>query len=80
MDRYNKALSEIRRAVAWHFGNVKSYFEFAYFKQEMKLCLNPVGKSYSVCGLLQNAHTCLYEDEVAEVFGTQPPTLQEYFL
>ena len=45
----------------------------------MKLCLSPVENIYSICGLLQNAHTCLYEDKVAEVFGTQPPASQEYF-
>ena len=45
----------------------------------MKLCLSPVGKVYAVCALHQNAHTCLYGNQVSTFFGMEPISLQEYF-
>ena len=79
MINYNKAMSEVRVTVEWLFGNIKNYFKFIDFKKEMKLCLSPVEKIYVVCALLQNAHTCLYGNQVSTFFGVEPVSLQEYF-
>ena len=79
MNDYNKAMSKVRVTVEWLFANIKNFFKFVDFKKQMKLCLSPVGKLYIVCGLLQNAHTCLYGNEVSQFFDLDPPTLQEYF-
>ena len=75
---YNKAMSEVRATVEWLFGIIKNYFKFIDFKKEMKLCLSTVGKVYEVCALLQNAHTCLYGNQVSTFFGVDPINLQEY--
>ena len=75
---YNKAMSEVRVTVEWLFGIIKNYFKFIDFKKEMKLCLSTVGKVYEVCALLQNAHTCLYGNQVSTFFGVDPINLQEY--
>ena len=53
-------MDDVIIAVEWIFGDVKNDFKFVDFKKDMNLCLSPVGKIYSVCALLQNAHTCLY--------------------
>ena len=45
----------------------------------MKLCLSPVGKAYAVCGLLQNAHACLYGNQVSTFLRMELISLQEYF-
>ena len=79
MINYNKAMSEVRVTVEWLFGNIKNYFKFIDFKKEMKLCLSPIGKVYAVCAFLQNAHTCLYGNQVSTFFGMEPISLQEYF-
>ena len=79
MINYNKARREVRVTVEWLFGNIKNYCKFIDFKNEMKLCLSPVGKVYAVCALLQNAHTCLYGNQVSTSFGIEPVSLQEYF-
>ena len=78
MMNYNKAMSEVRVTVEWLFGIIKNYFKFIDFKKEMKLCLSTVGKVYAVCALLQNAHTCLYGNQVSTFFGVDPINLQEY--
>ena len=45
----------------------------------MKIGLNPVGKLYVVCALLENARTCLYGNIVSLFFNLDPPTIHEYF-
>ena len=79
MQRFNQAMSEVRVSVEWVFGSILNYYKFIDFKKQMKIGSSPVGKIYLVCGILQNAHTCLYGNIVSEFFNLQPPTLQEYF-
>ena len=45
----------------------------------MKVNLSPVGKMYVVCALLENAQTCFYGNQVSEMFGIDPPLLNDYF-
>ena len=79
MALYNKAMSEVRIAVEMLFGNILNYFKFIDFKREMKVNLSPVGKMYVVCALLENAQTCLYGNQVSQMFGIDPPLLNDYF-
>ena len=44
----------------------------------MNVNLSPVGKMYVVCALLENAQTCLYGNQVSEMFGIDPPLLNDY--
>ena len=79
MQMYNEAMSEVRIAVEWMFGSICNYFKFIDFKKQMKVNLSSVGKMYFACALMQNAHTCLYGNQVSEMFEVNPPTLDEYF-
>lgn len=76
---FNSSMSSVRVAVEWVFGNITTYFAFLDFKKNLKIGLSPVGKMYSVCGLLRNALTCLHGSTTSSFFGLQPPTIQEYF-
>lgn len=79
MALYNKAMSEVRIAVEMLFGNILNYFKFIDFKRQMKVNLSPVGKMYVVCALLENAQTCLYGNQVSQMFGIDPSLLNDYF-
>lgn len=79
MAQYNKAMSEVRVAVEWLFGDIVNYFKFIDFKKQMKIGLSSVGKFYFVSALLENSRTCLYGNIVSEFFSIAPPSLQEYF-
>ena len=79
MELYNKSMSEVRVAVELLFGDICNYFKFIDFKRQMKVNLSPVGKIYFVCALLENARTCLYGNQVSEMFEIAPPSLNEYF-
>ena len=72
---YNEAMSEVRVAVEWLFGSIANYFKFTDFKSQLRVNLSALGKFYIVCALLQNAHTCLYGNIVADKFGISPPSL-----
>ena len=61
-------MSAIRVSVEWMFGNITKYFSFVDFKGQMKVNLSAIGKIYFVAALLQNAHTCLYENIVSQTF------------
>ena len=79
MELYNKSMSEVRVAVELLFGDICNYFKFIDFRRQMKVNLSPVGKIYFVCALLENARTCLYGNQVSEMFEIAPPSLNEYF-
>ena len=79
MREFNKAMSAVRVSIEWMFDNIKKYFSFVDFKRQMKVYLSAIGKIYCVSALLQNAHTCLYENIVSQTFQLQPPTIYEYF-
>ena len=79
MELYNKSMSEIRVAVEMLFGNISNYFKFIDFKRQMKVNLSPLGKIYFVCALLENAQTCLYGNQVTQMFEIDPPSLNDYF-
>ena len=79
MKIFNRAMSEVRVAVEWLFGNIVNFFKFVDFKKGMKINLSPVGKIYVVCSILENAHTCLYGNLVSDFLDVNPPTLVELF-
>ena len=74
---FNKAMSNGRTAVEWVFGEIVRYFVFMDFKNKLKVQLSAVGKMYSVCALLTNAHTCLYKSTTSDYFGVEPPLVEE---
>ena len=72
-------MSEVRVAVEILFGNISNYFKFIDFQRQMKMNLSPLGKIYFVCALLENAQTCLYGNQVSQIFEIDPPSLNDYF-
>ena len=76
---FNHSMSQVRVSVEWVFKEIVTYFKFIDFKKDLKIGLSPVGKTYAVCALLQNAITCLYGSNTAQYFGIEPPTLEFYF-
>ena len=77
---YNKAMTEVRIAVQMLFGNISNYSKFINLKRQMRVNLSPVGKMYVVCALFENAQTCLYGNHVSQMFGIDPPLLNDYFV
>ena len=77
---FNKSMSSVRVSVEWIFGDICNYFKFIDFKKNLKIGLSSVGKMYLVCGLLQNAHTCLYRNTTCDYFQLDPPSLNQYFI
>jgi hypothetical protein len=67
MREFNKAMSGVRVSVEWMFGNITKYFSIVDFKRQMKVNLSAIGQLYFVPTLLQNAHTCLYENIVSHL-------------
>ena len=76
---YNTAMSNVRIAVEWVFGDMKNYFAFLDFKKKLKIGLSAVGKMYTTCALLHNARTCLYGNITCKQFEIDPPQLNAYF-
>ncbi|XP_066925268.1 uncharacterized protein [Clytia hemisphaerica] len=76
---YNKDMSAVRVTVEWLFGLVSNYFKFIDFKKMQRIGMSPFGKVYIVCSILQNAHTCLYGNQISEAFGIDPPGIRDYF-
>lgn len=79
MTLYNKAMSEVGVSVELFVGNICNCFKFIDFKKQMKVHLSTVGKMYFVCVLLENAQTCLYGNQVSEMFDITTPSLNGYF-
>ena len=77
---YNQAMSQGRTPVEWVFGDIANYFAFLDFKRTLKINMKAIKKMYSVCTLLTNAHTCLYQSIISSYFGMEPPLLDEYFI
>lgn len=72
-------MSKVRTSVEWVFGEVVDYFAFLDLKKKLKIGLSAVGKMYTVCALMTNAHTCLYKSMTSDVFYLEPPQLEDYF-
>ena len=79
MARFNDHMSEVIVAIEWMFGCISNYYKFVEFQKQLKIGLSPVGKMYLVCGILQNAHTCLYGNIISDYFGVDSPDLLTYF-
>ena len=79
MEAFSKVMSQIRVSVEWLFGDIVNYFKFLDFKKNLKTEMSSIGKLYLVSALLQNAITCLYENNISELSDLQPPSLQYYF-
>lgn len=78
-ENWNKAMSQVRIAVEWIFGDIINYFKFLDFKKNLKIRLSAVGMMYTVCAMLHNARCCLYGSTTSNYFNIDPPALDTYF-
>lgn len=76
--QFNKAMSAARVSVEWIFGDILTYFKFLDFKKNLKIGLSAVGKMYKVNAIMHNIRTCLYKNLTSNVFGVEPPSVEEY--
>lgn len=76
---FNEAMSGLRIAVEWGFGEVIQTWAFLDFYKNLKIGLQPVGTYYAVGTLLTNCRVCLgLGGKVSDFFGVPPPSLEEY--
>jgi len=79
MEGYNTAMSEVKVAVEWLFGDFINSFKFLDFQKSLTIGLSSIGKKYVVCALPHNAKTCLYGNQTCDFFELDPPSLEDYF-
>ena len=76
---FNSAMSSVRQAVEWGFGDVLSHFAFVDFKKQQKIMLQPVAAYYKVSCLFTNCRAiCRGGNKTSKFFNMKPPTLAEY--
>ena len=76
---FNSAMSSVRQAVEWGFGNVLSHLTFVDFKKQQKIMLHPVAAYYKVsCHFTNCRAICRGGNKTSKFFNMKPPTLAEY--
>ena len=78
-EAFNLSMSKVRISVEWVFGDIVEYFAFLDFKKDLKVGLSAIGKMYTVCALLRNAHSCIYGSSTSTFFGIDTPSVECYF-
>ena len=78
-EAFNHSMSKVRTSVEWVFGDIVEYFAFLDFKKDLKVGLSAIGKMYTVCALLRNAHSCIYGSSTSTFFGIDAPSVEGYF-
>ena len=78
-EAFNQSMSKVRISVEWVFGDIVEYFAFLDFKKDLKVGLSAIGKMYTVCALLRNAHSCIYGSSTSTFFGIDTPSVECYF-
>ena len=73
-------MSQLRVSVEWIFEDILGYFKFLDFKKVLKLQLSAVEKMCIVCALLQNATTCIYDNEAVSCFDLKSVVIEDYFV
>lgn len=77
---YNTDMSTVWLAAVGQVGKIPEMFPFMDVQHNHKVMLSPLGKYYTIAGLLTNAHTTCYGCPTSTYFGMAPPTLEEYFV
>eukprot|EP00042_Codosiga_hollandica_P033866 m.231693 g.231693 ORF g.231693 m.231693 type:complete len:388 (-) comp54278_c5_seq6:26-1189(-) len=75
---FNLAHASCRVPVEWGFGKITTLWAYIDFHKNQKFLLQPVATYYRLAGLFTNIHTCLFGSQIAEHFGTSPPSLAAY--
>ena len=75
---WNRKMRTVRISVEHGFKIITSLWSHLKFVPAQQVFKTPVAKQYVACAALTNLHNCLYPNQVAQHFGLQPPTLEEY--
>ena len=72
-------MAGLRIEVEHGFGIVTNLWPFLNAGWKMHVYASPVGHYYRFAVLLTNALNCFRENQVAQYFDCQPPSIREYF-
>lgn len=72
------AMSQKRIVNEWAFGKMQQNFSVTDFEANLKVYLNRPARTYLVCTLLCNMHSCCYGSNCATYFRCPAPSLEEY--
>ncbi|KAI5821885.1 hypothetical protein K523DRAFT_257781, partial [Schizophyllum commune Tattone D] len=75
---WNEDMGSVRVEVEHGFGNVTRLWPFLDAHWKLKVYASPVGAYYRFGVLMSNVVNCVCPNQVATVFGCEPPTLSEY--
>ncbi|KAH9123218.1 hypothetical protein LEN26_001730 [Aphanomyces euteiches] len=78
--RFNSRMSQVREAVEWSFGRLKTLWPFVFDAKKMQVRRTPVGKLFYVAVLLTNCHCCLqpFGNQITMYFHLEAPSLDDY--
>ena len=63
---FHKSMKTVHVSVEWVFKEIIRYFGFMDFKKNQEIQVRAVGKMYTTCALLANAHSCLYKSQTSD--------------
>jgi len=76
---FNPTMSSLRVGVEYGFGKILQQFAFLDYSKNQKVYLQPLKKMYYVAAIFANCQSCLRgTNQVSDIFGCTPPTLEEY--
>lgn len=71
-------MAQKRIVVEWSFGKMQQLFAVTDFEAHLQVYLNRPARTYLVCAILCNMHTCCYGSQTGRYFRCRAPTLEEY--
>ena len=71
-------MAQKRIVVEWGFGKMQQLFAVTDFEAHLQVYLNRPARTYLVCAILCNMHTCCYGSQTGRYFRCRPPTLEDY--
>jgi len=75
---YNTAMSSVREAVEWNFGDITTSWSYLDWKAGMKIFEKPVAKYYIIAAFFCNIRSFYYDNQSSDYFGALTYTLDQY--
>lgn len=72
------SMAQKRIVNEWAFGKMQQHFSVTDFEANLKVFLNRPARTYIVCTLLCNMHSCCYGSNCATYFRCPAPSLEQY--
>jgi hypothetical protein len=71
-------MAQKRICVEWAFGKMQQTFAVTDFEAHLQVYLNRPARTYLVCTILCNMHTCCYGSLTGRYFRCRAPSLEDY--